>query len=91
MHNALNRKADDKDSDDDLPVLAVGARFGECDPVTPGTRGAGDWAVTVTVTVTFVPAGAWATFGGTASYEVPGDQGTPEGGELLYAELDPDG
>ncbi|MFE5402646.1 hypothetical protein ACFQ9Z_14880 [Streptomyces sp. NPDC056580] len=50
--------------------------------------------MTVTVTVTFVPAGAWATFGVTAGYEVPGDPGTPEGGELLemlYAVLNPDG
>ncbi|WP_171991169.1 hypothetical protein [Streptomyces sp. JHA26] len=50
--------------------------------------------MTVTVTVAFVPAGAWAAFGVTAGYEVPGDPGTPEGGELLevlYAELDVDG
>lgn len=62
--------------------------------VTAGTRAPESWAVTVTVSVTFVPAGAWATFGVTASYEVPGDPGTPEGGELLetpYAELNPDG
>lgn len=62
--------------------------------VTPGTRAPESWAVTVTVTDTFVPAGAWATSGVTASYEVPGDPGTPEGGELLemlYAELNPDG
>ncbi|MFF8592837.1 hypothetical protein ACF061_15585 [Streptomyces sp. NPDC015220] len=48
----------------------------------------------MTVTVTFVPAGAWATFGVTAGYEVPGDPGTPEGRELLEmlcAELNPDG
>ncbi|MES4893359.1 hypothetical protein [Streptomyces sp. NPDC096012] len=46
------------------------------------------------MTVTFVPAGVWATFGVTASYEVPGDPGTPAGGELLemlYPELNPDG
>ncbi|MGW3360957.1 hypothetical protein ACWDFL_37180 [Streptomyces bungoensis] len=48
----------------------------------------------MTVAVTFVPDGAWATFGVTASYEVPDDPGPPEGGELLvmlYAELNPDG
>ncbi|MFF8950686.1 hypothetical protein ACF09I_18125 [Streptomyces sp. NPDC014940] len=47
--------------------------------------------MTVTVTVAFVPAGAWATFGTTASYAVPGDPGTPEGVEMLYAELNLDG
>lgn len=34
-------------------------------------------------------AGAWATFGVRAGYEVPGGPGMPEGGELLemlYAE-----
>ncbi|MGW4599272.1 hypothetical protein ACWEOA_28840 [Streptomyces sp. NPDC004457] len=48
--------------------------------------------MTVTVSVSFVPAGAWATCGVTAGYEFPADPGTPEGGELLetlYAELGP--
>lgn len=60
--------------------------------VTPGTRAPESRAVTVTVSVTFVPAGDWATCGVTAGYEFPADPGTPEGGELLetlYAELGP--
>lgn len=45
----------------------------------------------VTVTVALVPAGAWATFGVTAGYGVPGDLGTPQGGEMLCAELNTEG
>ncbi|MFF9373889.1 hypothetical protein ACF1BB_04990 [Streptomyces griseoluteus] len=45
----------------------------------------------MTATVAFVPAGAWATFGVTASYGVRGDTGTPQDGEALCAELNPEG
>ncbi|MFF9364928.1 hypothetical protein [Streptomyces griseoluteus] len=61
--------------------------------MTEGTGAPESWAVTVTVTVASGAAGAWAAFGVTAGYEVPGGLGTPQGWELremLYAELNPD-